>query len=368
MEMVNRSVTPSRALRFRPGPALTLVFLAPFISEVLSGATRLSYIIAFVPEMLVWGCGALLAREIVRRWHAGWPSLLLLGLGLSVAEEFLIQQTSVAPLPWAGASANYGRIWGVNWIYFLFMLVYESVLVVLVPVQISELAFRKRRDFLWLTVWRIIRATWLFVVGSFMAYYGWVRRARPMFLHVPLYTPPAATLAAGTAAILLLVTLAYLVRGTGRTRIESRKSPSPWLVGVAVLAAGFPWYLLLKAVFSPSLRPSFSFWWDIAAGIVWVCLIFLLFQRWTSAADWDDLHGWAACFAAMVVCIMAGFLGSSTWLRRDVYFKTVVDVLAIVWMVSLLGRLRTSRGIKRRQREWPKPALIARSPIARRQD
>ena len=83
--------------------------------------------------MVCGGC-ALLCRELVRRWRAGVISLLLLGLALSVAEEFLIQQTSLAPLPFPGINAAYGRYLGVNWVYFLFMLGYESVWVVLVPV------------------------------------------------------------------------------------------------------------------------------------------------------------------------------------------------------------------------------------------
>ena len=75
--------------------------------------------------------------------------MLLLGLGLSIAEEFIIQQTSLAPVPWVSAPA-YGRAWGVNWIYFLFMLGYESVWVVLVPVQLTELIFPKSRKQPWL--------------------------------------------------------------------------------------------------------------------------------------------------------------------------------------------------------------------------
>jgi hypothetical protein len=95
-------------------PALTLMILAPVIAEVLSGATKLSYIFALVPEILVWGCGGLLIRELVRRWGGGWTSVFLLGLGLAIAEEFLIQQASIAPLPWLGNTPAYGRVWGVN--------------------------------------------------------------------------------------------------------------------------------------------------------------------------------------------------------------------------------------------------------------
>ena len=111
----------------RIGPIVTLLLLSPVIGEVMSGSTRLSYIFALVPEIMVWGCGTLIIREVVRRWQGGWTSLLLLGFGLSVAEEFIIQQTSIAPLPWAGAASVYGRVWGVNWPYFLFMLGYEAV-------------------------------------------------------------------------------------------------------------------------------------------------------------------------------------------------------------------------------------------------
>src|SRR5882757_9760446 len=135
--------------RQRWAPAFTLIVLAPVVAEVLSGATHLSFIFVLIPEIMVWGCGALIARELVRRWHGGWTSMLLLGLGLSIAEEFIIQQTSLAPLPWVSAPA-YGRAWGVNWIFFLFMLGYESVWVVLVPVQLAELIFPKSRKQLWL--------------------------------------------------------------------------------------------------------------------------------------------------------------------------------------------------------------------------
>jgi hypothetical protein len=77
-------------------PAFTLLILAPVVAEVLGGATRLSFIFVLIPEIMVWGCGALIAREVVRRWQGGWTSTLLLGLGLSIAEEFIIQQTSLS--------------------------------------------------------------------------------------------------------------------------------------------------------------------------------------------------------------------------------------------------------------------------------
>lgn len=95
-------------------PLWTLLLLSPFIGEVLSGSTRTSILFVFIPEVMVWGVGAVLCRELVRRWRAGGTSLLLLGLSLSIAEEFIIQQTSLAPLPFPGSHPDYGRMWGMN--------------------------------------------------------------------------------------------------------------------------------------------------------------------------------------------------------------------------------------------------------------
>ena len=59
---------PAQALtkpRFA-GAIWTLVALSPFIGEILSGSTRTSILFVFIPEMMVWGVGALLCRELVR--------------------------------------------------------------------------------------------------------------------------------------------------------------------------------------------------------------------------------------------------------------------------------------------------------------
>jgi hypothetical protein len=56
------------------------------VSEVLSGATRLSYMFVLIPEIMTWGGGALIIRDLVRRRRGGWTSVLLLAIALGVAE------------------------------------------------------------------------------------------------------------------------------------------------------------------------------------------------------------------------------------------------------------------------------------------
>jgi hypothetical protein len=52
------------------------------------------------------------------------------------------------------------------------------------------------------------------------------------------------------------------------------------------------------------------------------------------------MHEWALSFGALLVCMTAGFLGSSLWLKMDVIFKLVLNVLAVAGMVELARRIR----------------------------
>ncbi len=309
-----------------------MLLLSPMIGEVLSGATRLSFIFVLVPEIMVWGCGTLLIREAARRWVAGWPSMLLLALGLAIAEEFLIQQTSIAPLPWLGSAAAYGRVFGINWLYFLYMLGYEAVWIVLVPIAVTELIFPRHAHEPWLRRNGLVATSAAFLFGSFIAWFLWTQNARPNVFHVPKYHPPAVTLALGAAAIVALVVGAYALR---RWPVGSgiHAAPPAWTMIPAALLLGFPWYGLLVLVFVP--QPKLPLVIPMAAGCIWGFVAFALAFRWTTGAGWSDGHRWALALGALLVCMIGGFLGSNLWSRLDVVAKVVLNVAAIVAMVRL---------------------------------
>ncbi len=291
--------------RFR-GPIWTLILLAPFIAEVLSGSTRFSVLFVYIPEVMVWGVGALLCRELVRRWRAGSTSLLLLGLALSIAEEFLIQQTSLAPLPFPGSHADYGRVWGINLVYFLFMLGFESVWVVVVPVQVTELFFPQRSGKPWLRTRGLIVACVFFLLGCRIAWFGWTQKALPA-MHVAPYHPPASKLALGVAAIGILVWLAYLARGSGQQSPDGARRTAPaWLAATTAFVMGAAWFNVIGQVFVP--RPIQPFWLVIVLGIVWAAAAFVLFTAWSSRARWSGIQRWAASFGATLGCMAAPYM------------------------------------------------------------
>lgn len=175
-------------------PAMTLLVPAPVVAEVLSGATRISYLYVLIPEIMVWGCGALMIREVVLRWGGGWNSMILLGLA-----------------------------WGVNWVYLLYMLGYESVWVVLVPVRLTQLIFPDRRHDRWLRTRGLVIAPLVFLLGAFIAWFTWTQQARTVVFHAPKYDPPPLLLAAGLLTIALLTVAAYAFRVWRTTKRASRE-------------------------------------------------------------------------------------------------------------------------------------------------
>lgn len=318
-------------------PLWTLLLLSPFIGEVLSGSTRTSILFVFVPEVMVWGVGAVLCRELVRRWRAGGTSLLLLGLSLSIAEEFIIQQTSLAPLPFPGSHADYGRMWGMNLVYLLFMLGYESVWVVVVPVQVTELFFPERAAKPWLRKRGVAVASIVFFLGSRIAWYGWTQQARPR-LHAAPYHPPLAMIALGLLAIGGLVALAYLVRNFGRQSPENRQGAIPaWLAGLIALVMGLAWFALVAQEFVP--KPVEPFWLAIALGVAWAALAFTLFSWWSSRAAWSEVHRLASAFGATLACMATPYLTIAGWPKMDVIGKLIFDAFALAGFLLLASRV-----------------------------
>jgi hypothetical protein len=270
----------------RRAPVIALLLLAPIVSEVLYGATRLSYIFVLIPEIGAWGCGALMIRYAARRWRLHWLGMLLLALALAIAEECIIQQTSLAPL--AGSpGAEYGRMWGVNWVYLIWALGYESVWVVLAPIQLVDLMFPARREEVWLGAGGFARAAAFFSLASFLAWYTWTQQARPLAFHMPPYNPPLWYIGLAAIAIVALIAAAFRLRVPRCTALRS--APRPMFVGFAVCLLGTPWGALV--VLNYGAAPRVPFGWVIAASVLWVAAAIALMCQWSASSEWQDAHG-----------------------------------------------------------------------------
>ena len=107
----------------------------------------------------------------------------------------------------------------------------------------------------------------------------------------------------------------------------------------ATLLLGFPWYLLTGLVFVPLPHPP-ALWIPVTVSVAMAAFTIFLLRRWAKAANWGEMHEWALSFGVLLVCMSAGFLGSSLWLKMDVIFKAVLNILVVAGMLALARRIR----------------------------
>ena len=80
---------------------------------------RFNAIFALPIEICMWGGGSAL-NTLCSPALASWMrNMLFLALALAIAEECVIQQTSLAPLVIQIRGESYARVFGVNYVYFL---------------------------------------------------------------------------------------------------------------------------------------------------------------------------------------------------------------------------------------------------------
>ena len=339
-------------------PAITLMFFAPLVAEILPGATRFSAIFVFPIEVCVWGGGALLIRYAVRRWQLGWVSMLLLALALAVAEECLIQQTSLAPMVIRLKGETYARAGGINYVYLLWALIYEAVFVVIVPIHLVELLYPSRRERPWISklgLWVIIP---LFLIGSVLAWFSWTRIARPKVFHLPIYTPPAPQIILAVIIILSLIFIALkkapvLSQKPMRSPVSTSQTITPPTsisypvappAPILLIIAAALWSILLfgLVLLGFGIAPQFPPAAAIAGGIILAIAGPLTIPRWKSHQRWKSLHIFALVLGILLGSMAISFIGFIGSAGPDLYFKIIMDGIAVILLaIWAFKRVRT---------------------------
>ncbi len=321
----------------RLGPVIALIVLSPVIAELLFGAIRISTLFALIPATGAWGCGALLIREFVRRRKQGWVSIALLAGGLAIAEECIIQQTSFAPLVGVDPSHVYGRAFGVNWVYFLWALGYESVWAVVIPILLTELLFPNRRSEPWLRRRGLTITAIAFLCASLLAWYFWTQIFVPQFFPESAYAVPPAHATAAFVVIALLVAAAFCVRPKLRSGNEFPQSVQrPWMLAVAGFTIGILWFSLVFLAYgiAPAMPPAVP----LASGLVIGGASIFVVKRWNDRFGWGEVNSVAIILGALTASMLAGFpvlYGSGAPLI-DYVGKAVLNVLATSAIFLLL--------------------------------
>ena len=341
---------PARA-GWSGAPALTLLLLSPIIGEILFGATRVSTLFVLVPQIGTWGCISLIIREVARRNPPRWIATLLLGVAAGLAEECLIQQTSVAPLVGVAPDQVYGRVLGVNWPYLLWSLGYEAVWIIIIPIQLTELIFPARRHDSWLGPRSTIACAMACAIASFVAWYTWTQLYVPRFFPEWSYRVPRSAVVLTLLAILALVVLAVGPRPWWLTTRRERPVPARAILAMLSFGAGLLWFAVLFLAYGalPSLAPAIP----LFAGVLVALLALDRITRWSHSGNWHDSERLATVSGTLLASMMAGFvvlyLGSASAL--DVFGKLAINILAVYALVDL-GRKADTR-VRSTERQSP---------------
>jgi len=295
-------------MRIGVPPWLVLLLLAPAMGELLSGSsppTEFFQPFGFTVLVALYGCGALVCRELKVRWRKGVGTLMLLGCGYGVLEEALMVASFYNP-SWMdlGVLGGFGRALGVNWVWAVELTIYHALFSVVTPVLLVELAYPSRKSTPWLTErqLKIVAAALLLDVGAGFILFGTMLG----------YWPPAVQYLLGVAATLGFV-------------YAARRLPSDW----ARRGAG------------PMRRPAFytavSLVATLASGLVF---------GWLPTLSDGFLHPLLVCVVGVtlvygVVRYLAGFEWRKA--RRSQLMGLVSGPVLFFILVSPLQELDASR-------------------------
>ncbi|HEY5392905.1 MAG TPA: hypothetical protein VIJ57_12355, partial [Hanamia sp.] len=291
-------------------------------------------------EMTVWGGGALLIRYVVRRWKLGWLSMLLLGVALAIAEECLIQQTSLAPMVIKLKGETYARAFGVNYVYFLWAIIYEPVFVIFLSINLVELIFPKRKDDLWISRGGMFVVIPLFILGSFLAWFSWTQIARVKVFHLPPFNPSLTQVIIAVVAICILIFIATKsLRSRQPRQSTSIKIPAPLIPGIL----GCIWATLLfgLVLLGFGIAPHFPPFIAVAGAVILLIVFPVVFlPRLINSSFWTVVHQYGLVCGTVIGSMLVSQLGFMDTTGADLYFKIITNIIAVILLIILGNKVK----------------------------
>lgn len=314
--------------------AASLFFLAPLVAEYLLGDIPLSNLGALIALAPMYGGGAILIRETVRRTGRGWPSFILLALAYAVMEEGLVSLTLFDPHYMGFSLIAYGYIpaMGTALPWLIFVLSLHVIWSLAVPIGLTEALFHETEQKPWLGRIGLTVSAVLLLFGS---------TAAAFFQHAkdPFRDTPGEMIAVLIAIALLIVAAFRLPRAAPGPSL--RPAPAP-ILGVASLVLG-------AGVMIIYARGSSVVWpWPVAvlAELIVDGLILGLFWWATRLRAWNALAAWAAATGAMLVYAWHGF-------QQERNFHNETDLAPHTMLVAFFILLAIGAGLNVWKRSRP---------------
>jgi hypothetical protein len=214
-------------------PALGLVFVAPLVAEYLLGNLPMKLLPALIVLGPMYGGGALLIREVVRRAGRGWPSILLLGMAYGIFEEAYTTQSLFNPnylkLNMGLLTPAYLPSLGISAWWTVWMLMVHGIWSISTPIALVEACVPDRARTPWLGRLGLAVVTLVFLLGA--------TAAGVMQYKQDPYLASMAQFVGAALVIVLLVIAAFMIPARGGNSNDG-VAPSAWIVGAVALVFG----------------------------------------------------------------------------------------------------------------------------------
>ena len=258
-------------------PALGLFLLAPLVAEFLLGDVPIDMPQTLLILAPMYGGGALIIREVVRRTGRGWVSIFVLATAYGLLEEAFMTESLFNP-NYLGLNLRllepaYVPVLGIGLWWTVLVLTMHAVWSISVSIALAEGLAPRHAAEPWLGNVGLVLTALLFALAAVVSGVDAVRSDAGHFVASTAQFAWSGVLCAALIAAALLLPRPSASRRPGWV-------PSPWLAGLAALAAGS--FLLLV----PGA-------WGRRAVAVYLALDVLVITGvglWSCRADWGARH------------------------------------------------------------------------------
>lgn len=319
-------------------PAVGLFLLAPLVSEYLLGDLPLKMIGALVVLAPLYGGGALLVRESVRRTGRGWASILLLALAFGILEEAFMTQSLFNPnylnLNLHLLVPGYIPALGIGLWWTFYVLTLHTVWSISASIGLMEGLVPARRTEPWLgNVGLTIVAVLFLAAGAGITFFS-IKSDSQHFV------ASKAQLLVTTIPLIAVIVAAFSLQKDVPTG-EPGRVPTPWFTGLLA-------FLLCSAFFVVPNR------WGVRAVVVYIALYagaIVIFTSLARRSGWSDLHRLSLAAGAALTYAWHSFLqtppvagAAANRIGNAIFALGAITVIAI-------GARKTSRYLLQRRND-----------------
>lgn len=327
--------TNSRAAQRHLLPAVGLFFLAPLVGEFLLGNLSITSLGALVLLAPLYGGGALLIREIGRRWGWDWPSLIVLCFTYGLIEEAFVTQSLFNPNYVGLRLLDYGYIpaLGISAWWTVFVLSIHAIWSTAVPIALVESFTPETRHMPWLGYVGLAITAVLFVIACVLLFF---------FQPAPFMASTLQLLVSAVTVVILVGVAIVLGRVQRYDEDTAHTVPNVWVVGIIAFVLGSAFMLLART------HAPIPAWLNVAGLLALLIIGAGLFWRWSRRAGWSARHKLAVAGGLLLTYAWYGFVqvpstGATTPLI-DTIGNAVFAVGAVVLLLVAARRLSTREG------------------------